>query len=145
MCACVEPAWFVEFMHSTVRLWYIKLCNDISLSLNNTDLLTYIYLFVMSAVNYCAKNPCRNGGKCQNGKSSYVCQCPSGFAGKNCEQGQFKFWIRNKLRSFLFDMFFPSTSFIFLIMTTMFIYREYFKNNEFLWKNFVKRLCSITW
>ncbi|XP_062393218.1 coagulation factor IXb [Sardina pilchardus] len=33
----------------------------------------------------CESSPCQNGGRCQDGMSSYVCWCPSGFGGKNCE------------------------------------------------------------
>ncbi|XP_072515096.1 coagulation factor IXb isoform X2 [Salminus brasiliensis] len=33
----------------------------------------------------CVSSPCQNGGTCEDGMSSYVCWCPSGFIGKNCE------------------------------------------------------------
>ncbi|KAG5281703.1 hypothetical protein AALO_G00047860 [Alosa alosa] len=33
----------------------------------------------------CESSPCQNGARCQDGLSSYVCWCPSGFGGKNCE------------------------------------------------------------
>ena len=35
--------------------------------------------------NYCKINPCLNGGFCRNTNSSYVCMCPNGFNGANCE------------------------------------------------------------
>jgi hypothetical protein len=36
--------------------------------------------------NPCASQPCLNGGQClQTEVSSYQCQCPAGFDGKNCE------------------------------------------------------------
>ena len=37
----------------------------------------------------CASNPCQNGATCftQNGGSGYVCLCPAGFEGTNCENG----------------------------------------------------------
>ncbi|MCI4387913.1 hypothetical protein PGIGA_G00079470 [Pangasianodon gigas] len=33
----------------------------------------------------CLSSPCQNGGTCKDGMSSYVCWCPIGFNGKNCE------------------------------------------------------------
>ncbi|XP_065061722.1 MAM and LDL-receptor class A domain-containing protein 1-like isoform X22 [Rhopilema esculentum] len=38
-----------------------------------------------SAVDPCASNPCQNGGSCSNSGGSYMCVCPSGFTGLNCE------------------------------------------------------------
>jgi hypothetical protein len=36
--------------------------------------------------NPCVSQPCLNGGQCvQTEVSSYQCQCPAGFDGKNCE------------------------------------------------------------
>ncbi|XP_067328853.1 basement membrane-specific heparan sulfate proteoglycan core protein isoform X4 [Anolis sagrei] len=37
----------------------------------------------------CQDQPCQNGGVCQDSESSsYVCECPQGFAGSNCEHPQ---------------------------------------------------------
>ncbi|XP_053136681.1 basement membrane-specific heparan sulfate proteoglycan core protein isoform X4 [Hemicordylus capensis] len=37
----------------------------------------------------CKDQPCQNGGVCRDSESSsYVCQCPQGFAGSNCEHPQ---------------------------------------------------------
>ncbi|KFQ23872.1 Coagulation factor IX, partial [Merops nubicus] len=33
----------------------------------------------------CESNPCKNGGVCKDGVSSYVCWCPAGYEGRNCE------------------------------------------------------------
>ncbi|KAL7848526.1 hypothetical protein AOLI_G00232440 [Acnodon oligacanthus] len=33
----------------------------------------------------CDSSPCQNGGTCEDGMSAYVCWCPIGFNGKNCE------------------------------------------------------------
>ncbi|XP_076459446.1 LOW QUALITY PROTEIN: uncharacterized protein LOC143292771 [Babylonia areolata] len=42
--------------------------------------------FVCEEKNMCAERPCRNGGSCVNGAKDYICRCPTGFAGKNCER-----------------------------------------------------------
>ena len=39
----------------------------------------------------CLTNPCLNGGACINREPFYMCDCPSGYFGANCEflqQGQ---------------------------------------------------------
>ncbi len=33
--------------------------------------------------------PCENGGSCTDGVNNYTCSCLPGFAGANCETGQF--------------------------------------------------------
>lgn len=35
--------------------------------------------------DYCASQPCLNGGQCVLTEYAFVCQCPAGFEGKNCE------------------------------------------------------------
>ncbi|XP_058860276.1 cadherin EGF LAG seven-pass G-type receptor 2-like isoform X2 [Acipenser ruthenus] len=36
--------------------------------------------------HFCTSNTCMNGGTCANKWSSFSCECPLGFGGKNCEQ-----------------------------------------------------------
>lgn len=36
----------------------------------------------------CASGPCQNGGSCEDQLQSYVCFCPEGFEGRNCETGE---------------------------------------------------------
>ena len=40
--------------------------------------------------NLCAKKPCLNNGKCYMGytEKKYVCVCPAGYQGENCEKGK---------------------------------------------------------
>ncbi|XP_072331027.1 sushi, nidogen and EGF-like domain-containing protein 1 isoform X3 [Scyliorhinus torazame] len=33
----------------------------------------------------CSSNPCKNGGTCVKGMDSYMCDCETGFKGRNCE------------------------------------------------------------
>uniref|UniRef100_A0A8D2J5L2 Coagulation factor IX n=1 Tax=Varanus komodoensis TaxID=61221 RepID=A0A8D2J5L2_VARKO len=33
----------------------------------------------------CTSNPCQNGGTCKDDISNYVCWCPAGYEGRNCE------------------------------------------------------------
>ncbi|XP_077165509.1 coagulation factor IX [Paroedura picta] len=33
----------------------------------------------------CESNPCTNGGKCEDQVGYYICWCPAGYEGKNCE------------------------------------------------------------
>ncbi|XP_076086447.1 uncharacterized protein LOC143057099 isoform X3 [Mytilus galloprovincialis] len=35
--------------------------------------------------NYCAPNPCHNGGRCSNGNTGYRCHCLTGSHGSRCE------------------------------------------------------------
>jgi collagen type VI alpha len=37
-------------------------------------------------VSLCASNPCQNGGTCREDIKQYICTCPSGVSGKNCER-----------------------------------------------------------
>uniref|UniRef100_A0A3B3SLZ3 Coagulation factor IX n=1 Tax=Paramormyrops kingsleyae TaxID=1676925 RepID=A0A3B3SLZ3_9TELE len=36
----------------------------------------------------CLSSPCQNGAECKDAISSYICWCPVGFSGKNCEIGE---------------------------------------------------------
>jgi len=46
--------------------------------------------------NLCAKKPCLNNGKCSMGytEKKYVCVCPAGYHGENCEKGTLLFMIK---------------------------------------------------
>ena len=40
--------------------------------------------------DFCSSSPCRNGGKCREGFTTYVCDCPEGSAGKDCSESKSK-------------------------------------------------------
>lgn len=40
--------------------------------------------FLFLDVDECAKNPCSNGGVCQNMDGTYHCDCPASLVGKDC-------------------------------------------------------------
>ena len=46
--------------------------------------VTYNYNLILDG-NECSPNPCRNGGACLDGISSYTCRCTSSYTGTNCE------------------------------------------------------------
>ena len=41
---------------------------------------------VCTAIDYCENSPCQNDGACLPLPSSYMCACPPGFTGLNCEE-----------------------------------------------------------
>ncbi|KAJ8406866.1 hypothetical protein AAFF_G00291420 [Aldrovandia affinis] len=36
-------------------------------------------------ITYCDSTPCKNGALCRDGLEAYVCECPGGFTGHDCE------------------------------------------------------------
>jgi collagen type VI alpha len=49
------------------------------------DIQSRIRDLICNNVRECRSNPCRNGGTCVDGIGMYVCLCPPGYAGRNCE------------------------------------------------------------
>ena len=39
-------------------------------------------------VDYCADEPCENGGTCYNTTGQYICLCTEQFQGTNCSDGK---------------------------------------------------------
>ena len=44
-------------------------------------------------INYCAEDPCENGGSCHDDITGYSCSCQQGFTGYNCETGVYKYFV----------------------------------------------------
>ena len=42
-----------------------------------------------AGIDACTSSPCRNGGTCVVDINSYTCTCKAGYAGVNCETGNF--------------------------------------------------------
>ena len=56
-------------------------------------------------MNYCAENPCKNGGTCYNVTGDYLCVCPVGFTDQSCSQGiPFSNVLRSHLMIFNCDI-----------------------------------------
>jgi len=41
--------------------------------------------YTVPPTDYCADDPCQNGGICINGDDDYTCECAPGYEGTNCE------------------------------------------------------------
>ena len=50
------------------------------------SICTHVTLFSqLIDIDECSSNPCENGGTCIDGDNWYMCDCPTGFNGGNCE------------------------------------------------------------
>ena len=43
-------------------------------------------MFLTAPVDYCASNPCHNGGTCEQLELSYLCVCDDKWTGRHCTQ-----------------------------------------------------------
>ena len=68
------------FMERTART--VRTEHDVNTIMCTNDCFTLIL-----DVDECKNNPCKNGGNCTNTHGGHSCSCPSGFNGKNCENG----------------------------------------------------------
>ena len=42
---------------------------------------------ILIAINFCANQPCLNGGTCESLAEGYSCNCSAGYMGEKCEYG----------------------------------------------------------
>ena len=45
----------------------------------------HCFFVLLLDIDYCASNPCKNQGACQDGIGSYHCVCQTGFVGSDCQ------------------------------------------------------------
>ena len=48
---------------------------------------TFVFFISHTANDTCFPNQCLNGAACINNVTDYTCECPTGYAGKNCDIG----------------------------------------------------------
>ena len=48
--------------------------------------LTYKLVNLLSGLDPCSSDPCRNGS-CSQSEEGYTCNCTAGFSGRKCDKG----------------------------------------------------------
>ena len=64
------------------------------------------YFHVITDIDECVSNPCKNGGNCIDGINSYKCSCTDGWKGKNCETGKYFHILMFQARKILISIFY---------------------------------------
>ena len=82
--------------------------------------------FIVPDIDFCAANPCENGGSCQDSITGYSCSCQQGFTGDNCESGGYM----KTLYFYLFVSFPPETSNSLLYQKSTFVLQTHVKMED---------------
>jgi hypothetical protein len=70
---------------------------NLDLAINNSCLLSIWHLgglhvlqksLVLFVSDACSPSPCQNNGLCSRTTTSYMCECPVGYLGINCQTGK---------------------------------------------------------
>jgi hypothetical protein len=68
----------------SVRCWGENVSGELGDGNHQTSSNVPVDAILTPAPDYCAGNPCSNGGTCINGATTYTCQCAAGFTGADC-------------------------------------------------------------
>ena len=93
---------YTIYNYDHVFLCVIACCNIRSLSGQRTD--------------YCANNPCENGGSCSRAMGKANCSCPTGYEGTNCEK-KFGMYSTDYHHYFLYNHTYIITTVLCIITT----------------------------
>ena len=84
-------------------------------------------------INYCAEDPCENGGSCQDGITEYSCSCQQGFTGHNCESGMYENYMLLS-NGFLFPVKFHNSD------GSCHCEKLHWDTKDMRWKNYLWRI-----
>ncbi|KAF7244994.1 Coagulation factor IX [Varanus komodoensis] len=82
-CSYEEAREVFENDQKTMEFWRFYL--EIGTPLLGGSDAQFLSNLLFQDGDQCTSNPCQNGGTCKDDISNYVCWCPAGYEGRNCE------------------------------------------------------------